>query len=64
MSDSFKVTKCIECPAISRNEGLVEFGQVVCNVLDEPVFAEIMATNCPFVSGEGYGYKKQRRVGG
>jgi hypothetical protein len=64
MGNSFTVTKCIECPAIKENEHLKEFEQGMCSILGEPVFAEVMAVNCPFVSGERHSYKKQRRVGG
>ncbi|MCP4325025.1 MAG: hypothetical protein GY787_24905 [Alteromonadales bacterium] len=64
MGKNFEVNKCIECPAIKGDANVSEAGQVICSILGELVFAEVMATNCPFVSGERHNYKKQRRVGG
>ena len=60
----FLVTKCDECPGISKIPGLEVNSQGYCQPLKEPVFFGTMDQRCPFTSGEGVNYKKGARVGG
>lgn len=63
-SVEFLVTKCDECPGITKIPGLEVNSQGYCQVLKEAVYFGTMDQNCPFPSGGGTSYKKGARVGG